>query len=253
MADVRLYFPNTNLELWTTQALLVNSSPHFATLFASGFAETVAARPKRRRIDAASPTATAEMDDEILLNDSDDEADGIYLKGKSATVDAGDTEYREIKITSAAYSTYKAVLTYLCTSHITFAPLLRSCRPDDEASRLELLERFHSSHSSHPIPVSPKSVYRLAHYLELPHLQALAFQAFKSQLTSEFLAHELVSSTVERYEELKEVVLAAAATEWEQVRQGAAMEEVTEAMAEDEKMAARYGRMLGDLIRRKEL
>jgi hypothetical protein len=57
--------------------------------------------------------------DGTALDDSDDEADEVVLESGPPTLDSSDTgelEYREIKVTETAYSTYRALLTYLNTS-----------------------------------------------------------------------------------------------------------------------------------------
>ncbi|GAA5856714.1 hypothetical protein JCM8547_008804 [Rhodosporidiobolus lusitaniae] len=60
----------------------------------------------------------------------------------------------------------------------------------------------------HPLtPVSPKSVYRLAHLLDLPALLSLALVTFRSQLTVSNAAIELFSETAACYDEIGTAVL----------------------------------------------
>lgn len=251
---VRLYFPKTDLELWTTEQTLVNASPYFATLFASGFAETIGTRSKRRRTEGGAPTASAEVASEVEFDDSDDEADEIYVQDKLAAADPGDLEYREVRITSAKYSTYAALLRGLSSNKLDFAPLSARyraqllCDPDED-SRKDDLASFHDAHPSRAIPSSPKSLFRLTHFLEMPTLNAVALASYKSMLTKECVAFELVGDAVEVHEELRNAAIVVAAEDWETVRTSDAMREVVKLMADgDQGMKARFATVMGELL-----
>lgn len=125
-------------------------------------------------------------DDENSDEDSDD-----FIKRRSPPSvdddgDDGDLTYRELKITASAYTTYRAVLLYLHSGYITFAPL-SSIRlpldPDAKKTREQVLEKHLTATPSLPFPVSPKSVYRHAHLLEISSLCALSLSELKLRLT----------------------------------------------------------------------
>ena len=72
-------------------------------------------------------------------------------------------------------------------------------------------------HPTLPPPVSPKSVYRLAH-LEREELQKLALDAFASNLTISGAADELFSPVLLAYDKLRKIVVAFVVKNWKEVR-----------------------------------
>lgn len=157
------------------------------------------------------------------MDDSDDETDDIITQSGTPRLeddmDDGDFTYREIVITETAYSTYRAVLLYLHTSHISFAPLsstLHLLHPTSKQSRRQRIEKSLLASPKYPSPVSPKSVYRLAHLLEIPSLLALALDKFKSQLSTANAAEELFSDTSALYDDVRAVAHVVA--HWAEVR-----------------------------------
>lgn len=133
------------------------------------------------------------------------------------------------------------MLLWLASSHIDFAPLRSSLQTTATPSRKSRLLTFHTSNPSLPIPSSPKSVFRLAHHLELPELRALALEAFSSQLTPTNLALELFSSEAIKYDKLRKVVVEVAAKQWAGVKG-------SEGMKEDEGLSLRFAKVVSELI-----
>ncbi|ORY69453.1 hypothetical protein BCR35DRAFT_334284 [Leucosporidium creatinivorum] len=253
--DVRLFFPDLNAELWESSSFLSASSPYFKTLLASDdFTESVRRSRKRPKIEerevivldhglragsrARSATASEshageeEEEEEGDGDDSDEDSDD-FIKRRSPpsiedTSNDGDFTYREVKITETAYTTYCAVPLYLHSSHITFAPLASNLlphNPDAKQTREQLVDQHLSSTPSQPFPVSPKSVYRLAHLLEIPSLCALALAELKSQLTFANAAKELFSS-ISVYDDAREPLLEFVVEHWKEVKASAGMKEV---------------------------
>ncbi|ORY69430.1 hypothetical protein BCR35DRAFT_354603 [Leucosporidium creatinivorum] len=166
-------------------------------------------------------------------DDSDEESDDFIKRRSPPSVeddsDDGDFTYREINITETAYTTYHAVLLYLQSGYITFAPLASNLLPhksDAKQTREQLLDQHLSSTPSLPFPVSPKSVYRLAHLLEIPSLCALSLAELKSQLTISNAVRELFSKTSSLYDDLRAVVLAFVVTNWPEVKTSEGMKEM---------------------------
>lgn len=114
-----------------------------------------------------------------------------------------------------------AVLLYLATGHIEFAPLtslLSMLEEDVSAARRAILDKHALEHPTLPPPVSPKSVYRLAHLLQLAELQQLALDTISSGLTIEGAARELFSPVSIAYAEVKKVILDHVVENWEEVQ-----------------------------------
>ncbi|KAJ3486469.1 hypothetical protein NLI96_g4229 [Meripilus lineatus] len=106
---------------------------------------------------------------------------------------------RVVVIPDVAFATWRALVYYLGTGEISFSPL-RSQKLPPKAVSLE-----NSSKEREAPPCSPKSMYRLAHQLQLKDLQNLAFKDIKSKLTAENIFNELFSPFSARYPEIIEV------------------------------------------------
>ncbi|BGP16339.1 hypothetical protein JCM10213v2_004341 [Rhodosporidiobolus nylandii] len=201
--DVLLDFPRPARQLWCSERIL-SSSPYFSTLFSSTFSE---ARPGTGQASGSSARVEASQED------SDDELDNATHSEHSAP-SPHLPAHKTVTITEVAYSTYLAVICYIQSGQTAFAPLTSSFRTpgktEAEATssrRTALLSSPSSSVSSPLLPVSPKSVYRLSHLLELPALSSLALANFRSQLTADNVAYELFSNTAICYDEILEAAL----------------------------------------------
>ncbi|KAK0234416.1 hypothetical protein EDD85DRAFT_843806 [Armillaria nabsnona] len=86
-------------------------------------------------------------------------------------------------VNDAAYRTWKALLAYLYTREISFAPL-----KSNEIPRIATTD-----------PCSPKSMYRLAVKANLDGLQELAFENLRSQLTPSNIIAEVFSKFSGQY------------------------------------------------------
>jgi hypothetical protein len=125
--------------------------------------------------------------------------------------------------------TYRTVLVYLVSSHIDFADLastLLPLNPAADETRKESFHRLRQQKVPLPLPVSPKSIYRLADLLELPTLKNLALDHFKTQLMVENVARELFSNTSALYNELRAAALDFAVEHWSEVKETEAMKEI---------------------------
>ena len=271
--DVKFEFSPSNLVLWGNVASLSNASPYFKLLFDSGFAESSSASSK------APPKKSRRKEVEKDFDDSDDETDEFVVarNAKDSPVNLAsqvDLPFHLLEIDAAAYSTYHAVLCWLHTGHISFAPLRSTFRlqPDPVSLRNAKFVKLQtiSSHplpafpksvfrlahfpelsdpvalrnakliqlqtnQSLPLPASPKSVYRLAHFLKLPDLAKLALANIRSQLTKENIAYEVMGDVALAYEEVGAMELDFAVPEWAFVKASAAMKDV-ERLAEKGEM-----------------
>ncbi|ORY46704.1 hypothetical protein BCR35DRAFT_356247 [Leucosporidium creatinivorum] len=259
--DVRLVFPRASghdLELWSNSALLKDASSYFTTLLESDFAETFTASiSKRRRIDdsalQASSSKGKEKESDATservvepreFEDSDDEADeAIAHHFPEPTNDDSSTPYHEVVLPQACYTTFETVLAYITTGYVDFAPL----------SATRSAEKRSSSRAKHladkpflPLRASPKSVYRLAHLLELPDLAALALAEIERQLTAESVAAVLFSDVSLCYDAVKDLALEYAVRKWSEVQKSAGMHEVQKQVESNK--APEYGKLAFELL-----
>ncbi|KWU41835.1 hypothetical protein RHOSPDRAFT_36603 [Rhodotorula sp. JG-1b] len=204
--DVRLLFKRADdveLELWTTADFLGKASDYYKALFASGAAETVMRRTSKRQ----------ETDAFLVEHD--------WMSCMTTKQDAADLDYQQIEVRETAYSTMCAVLLYLQTGHIKFAPIRSShALPPDELAtqRLVSLATSVGEHPTLPPPVSPKSVYRLAHLIERDELQKMAPDSLASSLTISGAAAELFSPVSVAYEKSRKIVFDFVVKNWKEVK-----------------------------------
>lgn len=168
---------------------------------------------------------------------------------KTAKHDSTDLEYQQIDVRETAYSTMSAVLLYLMTGHIEFAPLnsLLVARDQDEGgARRTLLDKHASEHPTLPPPVSPKSVYRLAHLLQREELQRLALDALSTSLTDEGAACELFGLVSIACADVRQTILDYVIENWAHVQATESWKEWRAKVAADEVRGG--AQILGDLL-----
>ncbi|BGP12339.1 hypothetical protein JCM10213v2_000252 [Rhodosporidiobolus nylandii] len=241
--NVRLFCPHAHkdgAELWVKGDILSRSSPYLKDLLSSGFAEAQPRRSKRARTSGGAETTAAASQDEKDFDDSDDETDDFLFSKKppslSQSSEADDISFRQITITQTAFSTYHAVLVYLQTGFIHFAPLSSSFPLSDPAhpTRRDFLSSKHDEDPSLPLPVSPTSAYRLAHLLQLEDLQKRALEAVRTSLTVKGAATELFSDTSVAYEDLRKVILEFVKENWAKVKESEGWKQHVEKAERDE-------------------
>lgn len=155
---------------------------------------------------------------------------------------------RIVPITGTSYRTYRAFLAWLFTGTVSFAPLTSSFQYPSSpslplplgpasptaaaAQRRAALAPLRALHPSRPHPVSPKSLYRLAHFLDTPSLASLCLSALGDALTPECVAHELFAPPAmgEVYDEVWDVEVRYAEDNWDDVRDSEAMGAAAERM-----------------------
>ncbi|KAF9527601.1 hypothetical protein CPB83DRAFT_393844 [Crepidotus variabilis] len=142
----------------------------------------------------------------------------------------------KIEVKDVAYTTYRAVLYYIYTDNIVFAPLSSSFRsPSDDKSsildstpstpseccevpgsriyhsegssstRAEWIREWMKTNPGRPAPCSAKSVYRLADRLDLSELKDRAAQHIIKSLTVQNIALEIFSPFAATYEAIRKV------------------------------------------------
>ncbi len=221
--DVRFSFPRTGQDLWTNSAILRANSTYFTDMLDSGFAESQAEIVTYSG-SATSARATVEPD---WIDSDEEEPPQAPLKPQQRV--------HTIEITDHAFNTYHAVWIWILTKQIHFKPLNPSpalalvgtsnqfCSPPDP-KRPKMTNAATSILG--PPPVSPKSVFRLAHLLGLQPLTVKALGAFKSGLTVDNAARQLFSSTAVEYDEVRVAAAEFAAANWVRVEKTAGMMEM---------------------------
>ncbi|GAA5890596.1 hypothetical protein JCM8208_004927 [Rhodotorula glutinis] len=252
--DVRLFFPGTedraDAELWTTERFLTASSTYFLNLFRSGLAETVTIGNKRARIgrspdELVSQRLSLKPLDKHVEEDSDRETDVLLFQGKlgepspkphDALEDVG-FPHKQVTIEQASYTTYRAVLLWLSTGYIQFASLSSSyaVTPDLDHARTSALRALHQVDTSLPVAASPKSVYRLAHILELDELEVVAMRFFHDEcLTTDTATVELFSELARDHSPWRTSIIDWILAHWDEVRVSEAWVEMKRRVACDE-------------------
>ncbi|KAL8278056.1 hypothetical protein RQP46_009516 [Phenoliferia psychrophenolica] len=216
IGDVQFRFTRDGAtrSLWANAANLRQISPYYASLLSDSFQEGAL-----KNSSASIPTEAACNDD-----DSDDDSDLTLPHLPSAT--SALHPVHTVDITAHSYWTYRAVLGWTTSSHILFAPLTSTFSPADPTDisspmdlRINWIEEAVAENSeTGSVPVSPKSVYRLAHFLELDALKSIALAAIKSNLRASNVLQELLGETSSAYEEVREVELNFALANWAEVR-----------------------------------
>lgn len=237
-SNVRLFFPRANREIWTSAELL-KISPYFKELLSSDFSE---GRLKNRRttVDEAMARLEPKAFDDSDEEDEDDDVAAQELLGKEGTLKELEPFY-EVIIYQAAYSTYASLVVWLQTGHLRQAPLSSSfLLPEDstesarDARKKHLASIISSDVHQRPCPCSPKSLCRLSHFLSLPTLSALALASYRSQLTTSNIADELFTDLAVTYEHVADIALTFAASNWNEIKKGAAMKGVQDRLEKGE-------------------
>lgn len=225
--DVRLVFPREGRELWTSSTLLTTSSPYFRTLFSNdSFSEAATSR-------VVEPIGVDKS--QLTFEDSDDDESPLApipfpqtpTNDVENRVESCDTLFQSVRILDATHKTYEAVLSWLATGLIVFAPPTSKYNDPtlplrQSARRAELQQSASEDPSSSP-RVSAKSIYRLAHYLELVELEQLALAEIKGTLLSSTVAYELFSDMAPAYETFRTIVVDFAVANWDEVKTSIAM------------------------------
>jgi hypothetical protein len=227
--DVCFVFPATETKLWASSKVLVDQSAYYRSLLGSNFSEsTTHTSPE------GSDTPESKADETIrLYEESDDETDAQFADeiAKRACESVPNLPHKKVIINDAAFSTYQAILVWMSSSYIRFAPLrsrMENNASDENESRLQDIIKMVEANPETSLPASPKSVYRLAHLLELKDLQEAALANLSSQLTAHNAATELFSDVASAYPAFRDVVLKYVVKKWSGVRASEAWKKIKE-------------------------
>ncbi|GAA6023922.1 hypothetical protein JCM10207_009276 [Rhodosporidiobolus poonsookiae] len=230
--DVQLTFPGIARKLWVPARFLQSSSPFFADLFASSsFRDS----SKRTLSEHASSGVLAATSKQFLPPDElneDKSTDDFSRRFSLPEQTPPSLRYYHVHLTSGSYSAYRALLTYRATRHISFRPL-------NQPATVEYLAAEHAARPDLPLPVSPKSMYRLAHFLGIRPLAALALRAYSPQLNASNIGAELFAPDwADTYDDVREAVFDVALQHKTAVRDSREFERALESLKAGELEAA---------------
>jgi hypothetical protein len=151
-------------------------------------------------------------------------------------------------INDVAYTTYYAILYYIYTDNIVFAPLsssfaLRNSSPplsplpadvglkrgaiqETFSSRKEWIKDWIRNNPGRPAPCSAKAAYRIADKLDLRELKERAAQHIFKSLTVDNIAYEVFSPFAAAFEEIRKVQINFFLTNWGDIRASESMRNV---------------------------
>ncbi|KZT09617.1 uncharacterized protein LAESUDRAFT_756561 [Laetiporus sulphureus 93-53] len=123
--------------------------------------------------------------------------------GLASSSNAGETnENKDILFKGVAARTWEAVLFYLYSGAITFAPLSSNSTSD---SRRAFIREHRKANPKHPTPPSCKSAYRIAKKLGLEDLKKRALAHLTTQLTLENVLDEFFGAFTVEHEEVRQL------------------------------------------------
>ncbi|KZT72897.1 hypothetical protein DAEQUDRAFT_722528 [Daedalea quercina L-15889] len=172
-------------------------------------------RDEDKELDDEDPMLASTMSFEMVQNRREE---GFELYGENAF------DGTTIVLLGAAARTWEALLYYLYTGIIDFAPL----KPQRVAPRHAALSHQPLGNgtvvqeANRPPPASCRSIYRLAHKLSLDGLRKLALHHLESQLTPETVLTEVFSPFTAQYPEIKQLTLRSVVRYWDTLAASAA-------------------------------
>ncbi|KAI0094477.1 hypothetical protein BDY19DRAFT_21772 [Irpex rosettiformis] len=124
-----------------------------------------------------------------------------------------------ILITGVAADTWEAVLYWLYTGTIQFAPLTSEGRSQRETA----VKVARQANPDRPPPVSCKSVYRIADALKLESLKKQALAHLEHRLSMQTYLDEVFSDFTSKYEEVRKLEMLAVIKHWDQIKNSSAL------------------------------
>ncbi|KAL8277609.1 hypothetical protein RQP46_010041 [Phenoliferia psychrophenolica] len=174
--NVRFVFPRDGgRELWMSDQVLPIVAPFYSrNMFSS--------TPGNSNATSSTSLDPSSSRSALAFDDSDD--DDALADPPVPAPERFTYPHHTIKITEFSYHTYRAVFSWIASHYIEFRTNdANSPTPQEPPS------------STPPRLASAKSVYRLAHLLEIPELEALALEAIRSQVTVATVVADLFSKT----------------------------------------------------------
>ncbi|KAG6841703.1 hypothetical protein C0991_007975 [Blastosporella zonata] len=212
--------------------------------------------PPSEAIAIAAPVPDSSQEDDYEVDEEDGERN---VRAKLSHPSSPRTNHESLPSTvpaarlsvvvkDVAYTTYKALLYYLYTDTVVFAPLsssflsktqpivdstpqkARSPSPSEESStqknsseetpisRRQWIQEWKEDHLDRPSPCSAKAMYRLADRLDLPILKARASQHIVKSLTVDNIAYEIFTPFAAAFNDIRKVQVDFFLAHWKDIR-----------------------------------
>lgn len=229
--DIKMVFPasSPSAVLWTSAEFLSALSPYFKTLLSSDFSEAVTTYvdPSGAEGGGGPTSSTGGKRDE---EDSDYDCDDFLFSCASPPkVDsAGSRPYRTLFL-QASYSTFRALLSFVTTQQVSFAPLCSTLSGKERDAKRTSTPSAQDSH-----PTSPKSLFCLGDFLDIPAVRTLAIHDFRRQLTPKIAAVELFSSTAAKHVNILACALRYVVKSWADVKDSDEMKRIRQQVKDGE-------------------
>ena len=225
--DVAFIFPRTSgmaTCLWTEIEVIEKVSGYWKRMFGLDYVESSSQLEKLSgwknnfETDLANVLEEHQMTEraDLLLVDSDDEA-GDEERVPASKLSAASSVIRYVVITDASVKSYRALFWWIDTRLIEFAKLKSTGQ----------------SSGNHALS-SPKSMYALAHKLEIKDLQKAALANFSSQLTAKNALQELFSGHAAVYPELSAAAMRAVVANAKSIKAAGGPEYIKEVLRSGE-------------------
>ena len=246
--NVIFIFPNDSEQgkpahLWSNVSQLVQVSPYWKQLFSSGYKET---ESRMEKLSNWKDSVTSDLENIVkqhrsedhpvidILDNSEGEEAGEARPSKKVRLADSEHRHREsiryVVVTDASIRTYEAVLTWIHTGSITFSAL-----PSANLSR------------AHRGSASCKSVYALAHKLEIEELKKRACSDFASQLDEVNALKELFSKHAALYPDLSAAAMTATITHAKKIKAAGGHQYPKEVVGEGKVDPVYAGAMMAEL------
>ncbi|KAF7789946.1 hypothetical protein EIP86_000894 [Pleurotus ostreatoroseus] len=134
--------------------------------------------------------------------DNDTSADHGSIENKGARKIATDMAYN-VAISDIAFTTWQALMHYIYTGTINFAPL----RSRGISERNQAIKDHHEANPDQPTLCSPKSIYRVADIVGLEKLKNLAKEDIRQKLSSHTIVDETFSYISSLYPDVLDMQL----------------------------------------------
>ncbi|KIP11682.1 hypothetical protein PHLGIDRAFT_114266 [Phlebiopsis gigantea 11061_1 CR5-6] len=161
-----------------------------------------------------------------------------------AAEDVPESTGNRVVLHGVAAATWEAILYWLYSGIIVFAPLTSGGRAD----RTAFIDQHTAANPDRPRPVSCKSIYRIADALRLDALKKRALDHLVGQLSTETYLHELFSAFTSRYDEVRKHEMLAVVKHWDELKGSKALQAKMQDVVSGKLPHA--GQILADLLLR---